>query len=41
LAGSRAFSKVMLPRFVAGTEADAAALRQTFPRYRNLWARGA
>jgi hypothetical protein len=40
-AGSRAFSKVMLPRFVASTEADAAALRQTFPRYRNLWAPGA
>jgi hypothetical protein len=40
-AGSRAFSKVMLPRFVAGTDAEAAALRKTFPRYQDLWARGA
>ncbi|MBP1779523.1 MAG: hypothetical protein H6Q86_5534 [candidate division NC10 bacterium] len=39
-AGSRAFSKVMLPRFIAGTDADAASLRRTFPRYQNLWARG-
>ena len=40
-AGSRAFSKVMLPRFVAGADAEAAALRKTFPRYQDLWARGA
>jgi hypothetical protein len=39
-AGSRAFSKVMLPRFIAGTDADAASLRRTFPRYQNLWTRG-
>ncbi len=39
-AGSRAFSKVMLPRFVAATDAEAAALRKTFPRYQNLWTRG-
>lgn len=39
-AGSRAFSKVMLPRFVAGTDAEAAALRKTFPRHQNLWTRG-
>jgi hypothetical protein len=40
-AGSRAFSKVMLPRFVAGTDAEAGALQKTFPRYQDLWARGA
>lgn len=39
-AGSRAFSKVMLPRFVAATDADAAALQKTFPRYQDLWTRG-
>lgn len=37
-AGSRAFSKVMLPRFIAGTDSDAASLRRTFPRYKDLWA---
>jgi len=39
-AGSRAFSKVMLPRFVAASNAEAAALRKTFPRYKDLWAGG-
>ncbi len=36
-AGSRAFSKIMLPRFVAVTDSDAASLRRTFPRYKDLW----
>jgi hypothetical protein len=36
-AGSRAFSKVMLERFVAHTEADAASLRRAFPRYADRW----
>lgn len=36
-AGSRAFSKVMLPRFIARTPADADCLRRTFPRYKDLW----
>jgi hypothetical protein len=40
-AGSRAFSKVMLPRFIAGTAADAASLRRTFPRYKDQWTTGA
>jgi hypothetical protein len=40
-AGSRAFSKVMLPRFIKGTDADAASLRRTFPRYKDLWIGGA
>jgi len=40
-AGSRAFSKVMLPSFVAAKDAEAVALRKTFPRYQDLWARGA
>lgn len=40
-AGSRAFSKIMLSRFVAGTLADAASLRRTFPRYADLWSGGA
>lgn len=40
-AGSRAFSKTMLPRFLAGTDADRASLRRTFPRYEDQWAPGA
>jgi hypothetical protein len=36
-AGSRAFSKGMLPLFIAGTDSDAASLRRTFPRYKDLW----
>ncbi len=39
-AGSRAFSKVMLPKFIATTDAEAAALRRTFPRYKELWIGG-
>jgi hypothetical protein len=35
-AGSRAFSKVMLPRFVVGR--DSGSLQRAFPRYRDLWA---
>jgi hypothetical protein len=34
-AGSRAFSKVMLPRFVAGRDAE--SLGRAFPRYKDLW----
>jgi hypothetical protein len=34
-AGSRAFSKIMLPRFVVGR--DSGSLHRTFPRYRTLW----
>ena len=40
-AGSRAFSKVMLPRFIARTAADAASLRRTFPRHKDQWTTGA
>jgi hypothetical protein len=36
-AGSRAFSKGMLERFVAATEEDAASLRRAFPRYAGRW----
>jgi len=38
-AGSRAFSKVMLPRFVVGE--DPASLQRAFPRYTELWKTGA
>jgi len=38
-AGSRAFSKVMLPRFLAGP--DLASLRRAFPRYQDRWPEGA
>lgn len=38
-AGSRAFSKTMLPRFVVGR--DAGSLGRAFPRYQNLWTRNA
>ena len=34
-AGSRAFSKVMLPRFIV--DRDAMALQRAFPRYKDLW----
>jgi hypothetical protein len=34
-AGSRAFTKVMLPRFVVGR--DSGSLHRAFPRYRTLW----
>ncbi len=40
-AGSRAFSKIMLPRFIAGASSDAASLRRTFPRHKDLWLGGA
>jgi hypothetical protein len=36
-AGSRAFSKTMLPRFLV--DRDPAALRRAFPRYQTLWPR--
>jgi hypothetical protein len=38
-AGSRAFSKVMLPRFVVGR--DSGSLQRAFPRYQTLWPEGA
>jgi hypothetical protein len=37
-AGSRAFSKVMLPRFVTG--GDSGSLQRAFPRYKDLWVGG-
>jgi hypothetical protein len=38
-AGSRAFTKVMLPRFLAGP--DLTSLRRAFPRYQDRWPEGA
>jgi hypothetical protein len=38
-AGSRAFTKVMLPLFVVGR--DSGSLQRAFPRYRTLWPEGA
>ena len=38
-AGSRAFSKVMLPRFITG--ADTAPVQRAFPRYAHRWTAGA